>query len=266
VTTKIAVSGAAGRMGRNVTRLVLEDPELELVAALERPDHPDLNRDAGMLAYSGETCGVKLSADFDGDVDCYIVYSSPEATIDVLRAALAKKAAIVAGTTGLSGEQAAEFRAAAGNIPVILAANTGVGANLLFKLAGEAARILGAGYDIEVVEAHHHDKVDAPSGTALRLAEAAADARGLNLSESAVHGRSGKPGARPRDEIGIHSVRAGDIIGEHTVIYATQGERIELTHRVTSRDGFCLGALRAAKFLAAKPAGNYSMAQVLGME
>ncbi len=266
MTIEIAVSGAAGRMGREVIRLVLEDPELELVAALERPDHPDLDRDAAMLAGLGETCGVKLAAGFDGNVDCYIVYSTPESTVEVIGAALAKKAAIVAGTTGLSSEQAAEFAAAAGNIPIILAANTGVGANLLFRLAGEAARILGAGYDIEVIETHHHNKVDAPSGTALRLAEVAAEARGMNITESTVHGRSGKPGARPRDEIGIHAVRAGDIIGEHTVIYATQGERIELTHRVTSRDGFCLGALRAAKFLANKPAGNYSMAEVLGLE
>jgi len=263
---RIAVSGGAGRMGRNVIRLVLEDPELDLAAATERADHPDLGRDAGMIAGIGEECGVKLSTDCQGEVDCYIAYTTPEATLACLREAVAKKAAMVAGTTGLSRKQEAEFASAAKQIPVILAPNTGVGANLLFKLAREAAAILGAGYDVEVVEAHHHNKADAPSGTALRLAQAVADARGLDLNENAVHGRSGRPGARKRDEIGIHAVRAGDIIGEHTVIFATPGERIELVHRVSSRDGFCLGALRAARFLHGKPPGRYRMAQVLGLE
>jgi 4-hydroxy-tetrahydrodipicolinate reductase len=263
---RIAVSGAAGRMGRNVVGLVLDDPELELVAALERADHPDLHRDAAVVAGRGEQCGVNVSTDFGGQVDCYIVYSAPQPTVELLGRAVQRKTAVVAGTTGLDQAQSAAFEAAAALIPLVLAPNTGVGANLLFRLAGEVARILGAGYDIEVVEAHHHDKADAPSGTALKLAESAARARGLNLSENAVHGRSGRPGARPRDEIGIHAVRAGDIIGEHTVIYATQGERIELTHRVTSREGFCRGALRAAKFLQGKPPGNYSMAEVLGLQ
>jgi len=266
MTTRIAVSGAAGRMGRNVIGLVLDDSELELVAALERPDHPDINRDAAVVAGRSEQCGVNVKASFDGDVDCFIVYSAPGPTVEVLQLAVARKAAVVAGTTGLSPDQIEAFDEAAGSIPLVLAPNTGVGANLLFKLAGEAARILGAGYDIEVVEAHHHNKADAPSGTALKLAESAARARGLNIKENAVHGRSGRPGARPRDEIGIHAVRAGDIIGEHTIIYATKGERIELTHRVTSREGFCRGALRAAKFLAGKPPGSYSMATVLGLE
>jgi 4-hydroxy-tetrahydrodipicolinate reductase len=253
-------------MGRNVTRLVLEDPELELGAALERPDHPDLGRDAGLVAAAGAESGVKLTPEPGAEVDCFIVYSTPEATVAALEQAVGCKAAIVAGTTGLSAEQTASFTEAAKSVPLILAPNTGVGANLLIRLASQTARILGAGYDIEVVEAHHHDKADAPSGTALKLAEALADARGLVLEENAVHGRSGRPGARPRDEIGIHAVRAGDIIGEHTVIFATPGERIELVHRVSSRDGFCLGALRAAKFLHDKPPGSYSMAQVLGLE
>jgi 4-hydroxy-tetrahydrodipicolinate reductase len=253
-------------MGRNVTRLVLDDPDLDLVAATERADHPDLGRDAAMVAGVGEPCGVKLTAGFDGEVDCFIAYTTPAATMECLRDAVSKKAALVAGTTGLDAVQSSEFAAAAKDIPVILAPNTGVGANLLFMLARETAAILGACYDVEVVEAHHHHKADAPSGTALKLAEAVASARGLDLAKSAVHGRSGRPGARPRDEIGIHAVRAGDIIGEHTVIFATPGERIELTHRVSSREGFCLGALRAAKFLVGKPPGSYSMAQVLGLE
>ena len=265
MTIRIAVSGAAGRMGRNIVRLALEDPEMELAAALEVPGHACLGREAGALA-AAEECGVKLTEKLGAKVDCVIVFSSPEGALARLDEALAAKVALVAGTTGLDEEGQARFAEAAGNIPIVLAPNMSVGANVLFKLAGDAARALGAGYDIEVVEAHHSNKADAPSGTALRLAEAAASARGLNLSDSAVHGRSGRPGARPRDQIGIHAVRAGDIIGEHTVIYATLGERIELTHRVSSRDGFCLGALRAAKFLAGKPPGSYTMTQVLGLE
>ena len=265
MTTRIAVSGASGRMGRNVVKLTLADPELELVAALEMPGHPDLGRDAGLVAGTGQPCGIELSESCRGPVDCYVVYSTPEATLEVLGQARAASAALVAGTTGLDSEAIAEFESAAAEIPLILAPNTGVGANLLFKLAADTARILGPGYDIEIVEAHHHHKVDAPSGTALKLAEAAARARGIDLGRNAVHGRSGRPGARSRDEIGIHAVRAGDIIGEHTVIFATPGERIELTHRVTTREGFCLGALRAAKFLHGRKPGNYDMAQVLGL-
>lgn len=266
MTARIAVSGAGGRMGRNIVRLALEDPEVELAAALERPEFPELGRDAAVLAGVGSECGVKLASTLREKVDCLIDFSSPQGTLERLKEALTARAAMVSGTTGLNAKQRARFEAAAASIPVMLAPNMSMGANLLFMLAGEAARALGAGYDIEVVEAHHHDKVDAPSGTALRLAEAAAAARGLDLAKSAVHGRSGRPGARPRDEIGIHAVRAGDIIGEHTVIYATSGERIELTHRVSSRDGFCLGALRAARFLAGKSPGSYTMAQVLGLE
>lgn len=265
MTTRIAVSGAAGRMGRNMVRLALEDSEVELAAVLEVAGHAMLGHDAGALAWSGE-CGVKLTDKLAAKVDCIIDFSSPQGALARLEEALAAKVALVAGTTGLDEEGQARFAEAGKSIPIILAPNMSVGANVLIRLAGDAARALGAGYDIEVVEVHHSKKVDAPSGTALRLAEAAANARGLNLAENAVHGRSGRPGARPRDEIGIHAVRAGDIIGEHTVIYATQGERIELTHRVSSRDGFCLGALRAAKFLAGKPPGNYTMTQVLGLE
>jgi 4-hydroxy-tetrahydrodipicolinate reductase len=263
---RIAVNGAAGRMGRSVTRLVLEDGELELAAALERPGHPELGRDAALLAGLPAECGVRLSvAAAETAVDCFIAYSTPDATIECLRSALQVRAAMVAGTTGLSKEQNAEFADAARVIPLVLAPNTGVGANLLISLASDAAQALGAGYDVEIVEVHHRHKADAPSGTALRLAEKVAEARGVSLAGNAVHGRSGRPGARPRDEIGIHAVRAGDIIGEHTVIFATEGERIELVHRVTSRDGFCKGALRAAKFLAGRRPGSYSMAEVLGL-
>jgi len=266
MTTRIAVSGAAGRMGRNLVRLALADPEMELAAALEGAGNPALGQDAGLLAGAGAECGVKLSEKLSAKVDCVVDFSGPEGTMQRLAEARAARIALVSGTTGLDPDQKAEFEAAAASIPVILAPNMSMGANLLIRLAGQAARALGAGYDIEVVEAHHHHKADAPSGTALRLAEAAAEARGLDLAKSVVHGRSGRPGARPREEIGIHAVRAGDIIGEHTVIFAAIGERIELVHRVSSRDGFCLGALRAARFLAGKPPGNYTMSQVLGLE
>jgi 4-hydroxy-tetrahydrodipicolinate reductase len=263
--TKIAISGAAGRMGRSLVALAVGDPELELVAALESAGCPALGQDAGMLAGIGRDCGVKIAAALAGKVDCIVDFSAPEGALARLAEAVKAGAALVCGTTGLDDKQKAAFAKAAAKIPVILSPNMSVGANLLFKLTGDAARALGAGYDIEVVEAHHHNKADAPSGTALGLAQAAADGRGLDLKKHAVHGRSGRPGARPRDEIGIHAVRAGDIIGEHTVIFATGGERIELVHRVGSRDGFCAGALRAAKFLAGKPPGSYTMAQVLGL-
>ncbi len=265
--TRVAISGAAGRMGRRLVALTLEDAELELAAALETAGNPVLGQDAGLLAGVGRECGVKVTAWLGeaGKPDCIVDFSAPEGAVRRAEEAAGLGSALVSGTTGLSADQKAVFATAAKKIPVILAPNMSVGANLLFKLTGDAARTLGAGYDIEVVEAHHHNKADAPSGTALGLAQAAADGRGLDLGKHAVHGRSGRPGARPRDEIGIHAVRAGDIIGEHTVIFATGGERIELVHRVSSRDGFCLGALRAAKFLAGKPAGNYTMAQVLGL-
>jgi len=263
--TRVAISGAAGRMGRRLVALTLEDPELELAGALEAAGNPVLGQDAALLAGVGRECGVKVTEALAGRVDCIVDFSAPEGAVRRVEDAVRSGSALVAGTTGLDDKQKAAFTAAAGRIPLILAPNMSVGANLLFKLTGDAARALGAGYDIEVVEAHHHNKADAPSGTALGLAQAAADGRGLDLRKHAVHGRSGRPGARPRDEIGIHAVRAGDIIGEHTVIFATGGERIELVHRVTSRDGFCLGALRAAKFLAGKPPGAYTMAQVLGL-
>jgi 4-hydroxy-tetrahydrodipicolinate reductase len=266
MTVKIGVNGAAGRMGLEIIKLVADDPELELVSAVDRSGHPALGHDLGLLAGLGRELDLVLTDKCSCPVDCYVVYSSPQATIECLHQALKEGVAVVAGTTGLDADQRAEFETAGKKIPVILAANTGVGANLLMKLAGQAARILGAGYDIEVIEAHHNNKKDAPSGTALQLARVAAEARGLDLDDSAVHGRSGHPGARRRDEIGIHAVRAGDIIGEHTVIYATTGERIELTHRVTSRSGFCRGALRAAKFLVKSKPGVYSMSTVLGMD
>ena len=264
--TRIAVSGAAGRMGRRLVALTLEDPELELAAALESEGHPAIGQDAAVLAGLGRECGVKLAAALNAKVHAIVDFSAPEGALARLGEAVKLGAALVCGTTGLDEKQKAAFADAAKKIPLILAPNMSVGANLLFKLTGDAARALGAGYDIEVVEAHHHNKADAPSGTALGLAQAAADARGFNLQTSAVHGRSGRPGARRRDEIGIHAVRAGDIIGEHTVIFAAPGERLELVHRVSSRDGFCLGALRAAKFLKGKPPGSYTMAQVLGLE
>lgn len=262
---RIAVSGAAGRMGRRLVALTLEDPELELLAALEAHGNSALGQDAAVLAGLGRECGVKLAERLGAKPDCIVDFSAPEGALARLGEAVKLGAALVCGTTGLDVKQKAAFVGAAKKIPLILAPNMSVGANLLFRLTGDAARALGAGYDIEVVEAHHHNKADAPSGTALRLAEAAADARGLSLKEHAVHGRSGRPGARRRDEIGIHAVRAGDIIGEHTVIFAAAGERVELVHRASSRDGFCAGALRAAKFLAGKPPGSYTMAQVLGL-
>jgi len=260
----IAISGAAGRMGRTLVRLAAADPELALAAALERADHPDLGRDAGELA-GADRLGVSIASSLEGDIAALIDFSTADAMGDRLALAVARRAAFVVGTTGLDAHAGAALEKAAESVPVLAAPNMSVGVNLLFGLVGDVARRLGKTYDVEIVETHHRFKADAPSGTALRLAERLADALGRDLSRDAVHGRQGRPGPRGAREIGLHAVRAGDVVGDHTVIFASLGERVEITHRAHSRDAFALGALRAAKFLAGKPPGRYEMAEVLGL-
>ncbi|MDQ3036598.1 MAG: 4-hydroxy-tetrahydrodipicolinate reductase [Myxococcota bacterium] len=263
---RIAMHGAAGRMGRAIVRAISEDESLALVAALDREGSDALGRDAGELAQVGPI-GIALVADRTAlrGADVVIDFSSPAATAATARACAASSTPMVIGTTGLDADADAAIGELAAKAAVVVAPNTSVGVNVLFHLAAEAARLLGPDFDAEIVEMHHKKKVDSPSGTAVRLAERVAAAKGLGR-ESFVHGRSGQVGARPAAEIGIMTLRGGDVIGEHTLVLAGPGERIELTHRAHDRSLFALGALRAARWAAAqKTPGRYDMADVLAI-
>jgi len=264
---KVAIAGAAGRMGRTLIEGVLKSGDLALGAALEAPGHPQLGRDAGEPL--GTPCGVPLTADVAAAAaaaDCLIDFTAPEATLAHLDACVAARRSAVIGTTGFTAGDRARIAAAARAIPVAMAPNFAIGVNAAFKLAEVAARILGDGYDVEIVEAHHRHKVDAPSGTALRLGEAVAAALGRDLKAVAVHGREGITGERGAKDIAFHAIRGGDIVGEHTVIFAGEGERVEVTVRSGSRMTYAQGALRAARWLAGRPAGLYDMFDVLGLK
>jgi 4-hydroxy-tetrahydrodipicolinate reductase len=265
-TTRIAVLGAAGRMGRAIVRTLADTPGARLAAAVERPGSPDLGADAGALA-GLPLLGVAVQADLPaaGAADVWIDFSAPAATVEHVRAAAAAGAAIVVGTTGLSTADKEVVAGAARAVPVVLAPNMSVGVTVLLKLVADAARALGPGYDIEVVEAHHKAKRDAPSGTALRLAEAAAEGSGRDLAKTARYERHGDIGPRTAEEIGIQTIRGGDVVGDHTVFFLGLGERIEITHRASSRDTFARGAVRAAEWLAGRPPGLYDMRNVLGL-
>jgi 4-hydroxy-tetrahydrodipicolinate reductase len=254
-------------MGRAVVALLADDTALSLAAAVEAPGSPLLGRDAGELAGLGAS-GVRVTDDLEAglrSVDLAIDFSTAAAVPGFARAAASARIPSVICTTGLSPEAHAAIDALAGVAPVVVAANTSVGVTVLLHLAARAAALLGDDYDAEIIELHHRHKVDAPSGTALRLAEAVAEARGLDLDAAARHGRSGATGPRGKGELGIHAVRAGDIIGEHTLVLAGAGERIELTHRAHARDLFARGALRAARWVGGQPAGRYEMSDVLGL-
>jgi 4-hydroxy-tetrahydrodipicolinate reductase len=265
---KIGVAGAAGKMGSRITALSKEYEGLKLAAAFERAGHKDLGKDIGAIIGIGET-GVRLSEGIEkiiDSVDLIIDFTSVESTKQNLRTAAAKGKAMVIGTTGLSGEDMKEIGPLAKQIPCVMASNMSLGVNLLLKVLHDVARVLGDDYDIEIVEAHHRLKKDAPSGTALKMAQVIAEAVNRNLDEVAVYSRKGIIGQRTKKEIGIQTVRAGDIVGEHTVLFGGLGERIEITHKASSRDTFARGALRAALWLSGKPAGLYDMQDVLGLK
>lgn len=247
-------------MGTRLIQLIQVDRALSLGAALDRADHPRLGDDAGVLAGVG-SLGVRLSAALDRPVDVVIDFSLPTGTLSLAKVCAERGVGLVVGTTGFEPEQRASVEQAARRIPLLISPNLSRAVNLLMRLVGEAARALGASADIEIVERHHHFKKDAPSGTALRLAEIAGQAVG---SDQFAHGRHGQVGERPRGEIGVHALRTGDNPGEHTVVFGLMGECLELSHRALNRDGFALGALDAAKFLAGKPPGLYTMADLLG--
>jgi len=251
---KIALAGAGGRMGRTLLEAVLADPALELGAAFDVRGSSALGTKAG-----GITIGTDAAAAASCDV--LIDFTRPEGTLANLKHARA----MVIGTTGFSGDQKKAIAEAAKRMPIVMAANFAVGVNAAYQLAETAARILGDDYDVEIIEAHHRHKIDAPSGTALKLGEVVAAALKRKLGEVARHGRAGETGERPAKEIGFHALRGGDIVGEHTVVFAGSGERVEITVRSQSRMTYAAGALRAAKWLRGKSAGLYDMFDVLGL-
>lgn len=249
-------------MGQRLIQLIHDDPTLTLAAAIERPDHPRQGQDVGPIA-GLPALGVALSSSLDGPVEAAIDFSSPSATLALAAACVERKIPLVVGTTGLEADQRRELEQAAGTIPLLIASNFSKAVNLLMHLSGIAARTLGDSADIEIVERHHHFKKDAPSGTALRLAEVVGQAIGAG-PDRYTHGRHGLIGERPRGEIGLHALRTGDNPGEHTVVFGLMGECLELSHRALNRDGFARGALDAAKFLAGKPPKLYTMQDLLG--
>jgi 4-hydroxy-tetrahydrodipicolinate reductase len=262
--TKIVISGAAGRMGRAIVALARDNADFQIVGAIEANGHPDLGQDAGVIA-GVAALGVPLRSDLAEIISSAdVVVDFSEKASAVLSVEIARQAGkgMVIGITGFTENETAHFEAASTDIPILLSPNMSVGVNLLFGLVAETARKL-KGYDIEILEIHHNKKKDAPSGTAKKLARIAAEATGRDLARYGVYGREGIVGERKPEEIGILAARAGDVVGEHTVIFAGPGERVELTHRAHSRNTFASGALRAAQFIAKAPPGFYSMADVL---
>lgn len=267
---RVAIAGAGGRMGQALIEAVLAAPDFALAAALDVPQSPFVGHDAGERI--GKRTGVTVTSDTDAALaasEALIDFTRPEGTLAHGAACVRQGTALVAGTTGLSAEQKAALAAHARSIPIVFAPNMSVGVNVSIKLVELATQLLGPGYDVEIVEMHHKHKVDAPSGTALRLGEAAAAARGTTLKEVAVYAREGVTGERKGGTIGFATLRGGDVVGEHAVIFAGEGERVEITHKAASRQNFAAGALRAVRYVAQCRAerrpGLYDMADVLGL-
>jgi 4-hydroxy-tetrahydrodipicolinate reductase len=263
---KIVIAGATGRMGRTLVEAVSRAKDASLAGAMDLPGNAALGRDAGEFA--GIASGVKISSAFQEVIpqgDCLIDFTRPEGTLAHLAVCAESGTRAVIGTTGFSTEGRKAIDAAAKKIPIVFAPNMAVGVNATFKLAQIAARILGEDFDVEIVEAHHRHKIDAPSGTALRLGEIVASELKRDLAAVAKHGREGVTGERDGRTIGFHAIRGGDIVGEHTVIFAGEGERVEVTVRSQSRMTYALGALRACRFLMGQPPGLYDMQDVLGL-
>ena len=263
----VAIIGAAGRMGRTLVRMVHAEDGMRVAAAVERAGDPHVGADAGMLAGLGEI-GVNVEDSLDRALDVSDVcidFTLPGPTVEHAEACRSRRRALVTGTTGLSADQRSKLEDAARDIAIMHAPNMSVGVNLCFKLLDIAARALGDSVDIEIIEAHHRNKVDAPSGTAVRMGEIIAGALGRDLADCAVYGREGHTGIRDRATIGFETIRAGDIVGEHTVMFGGEGERIELTHRAASRANFAAGAVRAARWVVRRPPGLYDMQDVLGL-
>jgi 4-hydroxy-tetrahydrodipicolinate reductase len=258
----IAINGVCGRMGLRIATLVAEDKDLELVAALEVKGHQHIGKDLSAIISRGHN-DVIISEELDGSADVLIDFTSPDSTMDRLQACVDKGVAMVTGTTGLDSEQMEQIKKASQTIPCLFSPNMSVGVNLLFNLVESVSKILGDEADIEIIESHHRYKKDAPSGTALKLAETICSATNRKMDDVVIYGREGFTGERPQDQICIHSIRSGDIVGEHTITFCNAGERLELVHKAQTRDSFALGSIRAAKFLAGKPPGFYNMKDAL---
>lgn len=268
MSLNVIVIGAAGRMGKRLVTNVAQAEDMTLVGAVEYAECPDLGKDAGGLAGLDEL-GVALVSDLGECLeaaDAVIDFSTGK-VLKHAELAASKGVSVVIGTTALTDEEKSGLKSiAAQGGKIVFAPNMSVGVNLLFHISAKVAEILGDDYDVEIIEAHHNQKKDAPSGTAVRLAEVLTAARNLSYEKDVRHGRHGLVGARPKNEIGMHAVRAGDVVGEHTVLFATEGERVELCHKASSRDTFAKGALRAVRFLATADPGLYDMQDVLGLK
>lgn len=263
---KIAIAGATGRMGRMLIEAVINAPDLQLVGALEHSSCPQLGDDAG--AFLGKKTGVEITADIAkalSDAQFLIDFTRPEGTMAHLAIAENTGTKMIIGTTGLSLDQIADLKKASEKLAIVFAPNMSVGVNVTFKLLEIAAKMLNQGYDIEIIEAHHRHKVDAPSGTALKMGEVIAEALGERLDDVAVYAREGHTGERKEGSIGFAAIRGGDIVGDHTVLFAGDGERIEISHKSSSRQSYAQGSLRAARFLQNQASGLYDMQDVLGL-
>jgi 4-hydroxy-tetrahydrodipicolinate reductase len=262
---KVIVSGVSGRMGSMIAKLVCEQQDMELTAAVERAGHEAIGDDIGeKIGYGKIGIPIRDSlAEVIVSGEVVIEFTNPKTTIEHLEIAASNNKAMVIGTTGLDDAQSLRIKELSSSIPIVFAPNMSVGVNLLFELAAEVARVLGDDYEVEIIEAHHHHKKDAPSGTALKLGKVIANSLNRDFDQVAVYGRQGQIGERKKEEIGIFAIRTGDIVGEHTVIFGNEGERIELTHRAHSRLTFVQGAIKATRFVAKASPGLYDMPDVL---
>ena len=266
-TMNIAVAGSSGRMGRMLIETVLREPDVRLAAALEQPGNANIGKDAGELV--GSACGVRITDDIQTALkgcDVLIDFTRPDGTLAHLEACRKLAVKMVIGTTGFTEEGKKAIADAARGLAIAMAPNFSIGVNVMFKLLDVAAKALSSGYDVEILEAHHRHKVDAPSGTALRMGEIVAQALGRDLKQSAIFGREGVTGERKDDTIGFATVRGGDLVGDHTVMFIGAGERVEVTHRASSRANYATGALRAARFIMGKQSGLFDMHDVLGLK
>jgi 4-hydroxy-tetrahydrodipicolinate reductase len=262
---KVIVCGGCGKMGSKVAQLIYQNKDMGLIGIIESPSHPDKGKNWGMSVGLGKT-GVIITDNLEEIIqkaDQIVEFTNPKVSLQHLEIISKYKKAMIVGTTGFSPEDIERISKLAQDVPFLFSPNMSLGVNLLFKLAAETAAALGDDYDIEIVEAHHRFKKDAPSGTAKKLAQEIAKAKEVNLDEVAIYGREGIIGERKKGEIGIHSIRSGDITGEHTVMFTALGERLELTHKAHSRDTFAYGTIQAIKFMDGKPAGFYEMKDVL---
>jgi len=264
---RIAIAGASGRMGRMLVEAVMNAPDATLGGALDIPTSPAVGIDAA--AFLGASSGVAITPDLRqglANAQYLIDFTRPEGTMEHLRVCRELGVKMIIGTTGFTDEQKAEINDAARDIAIVMAPNMAVGVNVVFKLLAQAAKALKEGYDIEIIEAHHRHKVDAPSGTALKMGEVVAEAVGRDLKECAVYGREGVTGERDPSTIGFATIRGGDVVGDHTVLFAGIGERIEITHKSSSRATYAQGSLRAVRFLSQQPHGLFGMDDVLGLK